>query len=347
MLTNYANPLPGVPNVESPFFNELFDPGHEHYQIATDLHHNGYAVFDFPDDEIGDVAERIKRDLHPHYNWDGWRRGNADMRIQDAWQSNADVRRLATNAKVLEILSSLYGRPAFPFQTLNFATGTQQHFHTDSVHFSSMPERFMCGVWLALEDIGMDQGPLIYYPGSHRWPIYTNEHIGHTFRGGGHQAVFEPMWERLVDVMGVKPERFTVKRGQALIWAANLLHGGDHHADHELSRWSQVTHYFFEDCAYYTPLRSNEPRNEILFRRPFDIVTGAERDCYYNGEPLPESVKRGEVRLADPEADPAVRLPADFDGEAYRRLNPDVAMTGIDPAEHYLIYGWREDRRWA
>ena len=36
----------------------------------------------------------------------------------------------------------------------------------------------MCGVWTALEDIDEECGPLIYYPGSHKWPIYTNEHIG-------------------------------------------------------------------------------------------------------------------------------------------------------------------------
>ena len=31
----------------------------------------------------------------------------------------------------------------------------------------------MCGVWIALEDIHEDSGPLIYYPKSHRSP-YIN-----------------------------------------------------------------------------------------------------------------------------------------------------------------------------
>ena len=30
----------------------------------------------------------------------------------------------------------------------------------------------MCGVWVALEDITEDNGPLHYYPGSHRLPDY-------------------------------------------------------------------------------------------------------------------------------------------------------------------------------
>jgi ectoine hydroxylase-related dioxygenase (phytanoyl-CoA dioxygenase family) len=36
----------------------------------------------------------------------------------------------------------------------------------------------MVGVWVALEDIDSSNGPLIYYPGSHRLPIFTNEHLG-------------------------------------------------------------------------------------------------------------------------------------------------------------------------
>jgi SAM-dependent methyltransferase len=37
-------------------------------------------------------------------------------------------------------------------------------------------------------------------------------------------------------------------------------------------------------------------------------------------------------------------LPGDFDGERYLELNPDVR--GMDPAEHWIQYGYREGRRW-
>ena len=36
----------------------------------------------------------------------------------------------------------------------------------------------------------------------------------------------------------------TMKRGQALIWAANLLHGGDPIGDPQSTRYSQVTHHY-------------------------------------------------------------------------------------------------------
>ena len=61
---------------------------------------------------------------------------------------------------------SFYGREPLPFQTLNFRVGTQQEPHSDAFHFNSDPPGFMCGVWVALEDIDEASGPLVYFPGS-------------------------------------------------------------------------------------------------------------------------------------------------------------------------------------
>lgn len=336
-LANYVNNLPGVPVVESPFFNELFDKSDPDYEIAISLRENGFAVVDFPEPQLEAMIERIKANLHDGYNWSDWQEGRkADMRIMDAWRQDDDVRRIATNATMRNLVSRLYGRQAFPFQTLNFPVGTQQHYHSDSVHFSSLPERFMCGVWVAMEDIGPDQGPLLYYPGSHKWPIYTREHIGirYTPETGRHQSTFEPVWEQLVEAHGIEPVRFHPRKGQALIWAANLLHGGDHHIDRNQTRWSQVTHYYFDDCVYYTPLASNEPNGEYYMRDPVDINTASERPSSYLGAPVqkdrilpsPRIVRKG------------------FDEAQYLRLNPDVAAAGVNAWEHFVRFGRDENR---
>src|SRR3954454_3714018 len=181
-VNDSANPLPGVPLIDSPFFERLFplsNPDADTQRIAHDLRQNGFAVLDFPDPNI----DRLCRDIRPRHTpaaekLAAWRAGKVDLRNQDAWRADEDVKRVAINPRILEILEKLYGRPAFAFQTLNFAVGSQQPAHSDSIHFSSSPEGFMCGVWLALEDIDADNGPLIYYPGSHRWPHFGNEHLG-------------------------------------------------------------------------------------------------------------------------------------------------------------------------
>ncbi len=296
-----ANLLPNVPWIESPFFDEIFTPGRYDSQtlkVARSLHRDGYAVLDFPDD-IDALSERIKAALYSSFDWSAYQQGKVDgLRVQDAWKTNADVKRIAINQQLLDLLGKLYGRKAIPFQTLNFPVGTQQHFHSDSTHFSSRPERFMCGVWVAFEDVDASNGPLEYYPGSHRLPVYTNEHIGRNPPADnpyGNYNHYMKLWTELVRIHGLRREEFHPQKGQALIWTANVLHGGSKQLDKQRTRWSQVTHYFFEDCCYYTPLLES-PLKHLSLRDIVDIGTGQFVKNRLNGEvitaPPPPVVKQ-------------------------------------------------------
>jgi hypothetical protein len=293
----FHNPLPGVPLIESPFFYnalaelEIDEPMKA---IAVQLHEQGWAIIDFPDPEFDQLAERIKRSLHSRYDLDSWRakgwQDNDTLSIQDAYEFNEDVRRIAANPQILTLLSTLYGRQAWPFQTLNFPVSTQQHFHPDSIHFSSVPERFGCAVWVALEDIGPNQGPLLCYSGSHKWPIYVNEHIGRCRAddlGPPSSKPFEELWEALARVNAVDASQFHAKKGQALIWTANLLHAGSRQTDPNLTRWSQETHYYFEGCSYYTPMESDPFYGRILFRTLRNIANGEPMPNMYCGHQVP------------------------------------------------------------
>lgn len=309
--------FPGIPLIESPLFpvqKAGLGLTAEEDRIASSLHEFGYAVIDFPDAEIDARIERIRGNLGPRYaNIDFSNpqsdKTKGDRRIQDAWNYDSDVRAIAANANIIELLTKLYGRRAFPFQTLNFPVGTQQEAHTDAVHFSSLPHRFMCGVWLAMEDVSPEAGPLFYLPGSHRWPLLDNETIGR--RGyasslASAQLPFAQAWRALCDAQSVQPISFHARKGQALIWTANLLHGGALQTDPSLTRWSQVTHFYFEDCIYYTPAYSDEALGKLTLRTVRSIVDGSPQPSYYLGEvvrnasrswPLPKRLVRSLKRL--------------------------------------------------
>jgi hypothetical protein len=297
--------LPGIPLVESPFFEEIaaasnFDP--ETSRIARELNEKGFAVFRFPDEELDDRATRIKQNLAPRFDFASWRAGawkHHGMRVQDAWSSDPDVRALAVNPRVVKILSDIFGRKAWPFQTLNFPVGSQQHFHSDSVHFSSIPERFMCGVWVALEDVSEGAGPLEYYPGSHKWPIIYNDQIGVRVTRSNRlisQEIYHNVWEALVAKAEIAPQLFFPRKGDAIIWAANLLHGGSRQSNPNATRWSQVTHYFFEDCCYFTPMHSDVFIGKLQVRDLTDIVTGAKVPNIYIDAKLSELVRRDRMQ---------------------------------------------------
>jgi hypothetical protein len=341
----FVNPLPGVPHIESPFFYELFaDADPLTLSVAAQMHTQGFAVIDFPEPDFAALAENIKADLTPRYCPDDWQRYQAgagiSLRLQDAWQFNPAVKQIACNRTILDLLMRLYGVRACPFQTLNFPVGTEQHFHTDSIHFSSAPERFMCGVWVALEDVTPENGPLLYYPGSHRWPIYTNEHIGRcvsTMEQAPTQALYEGMWQALVQTHRALPQRFLAKKGQALIWAANLMHGGSPQINRQATRWSQVTHYFFENCAYYTPMLSDPFYGKIDFRELTNIETGQPLVQQYAGQAIAQNFMAA--------VKPGQDWGAEFDPDLYLAANPDVAQDGANPFEHYLRFGRYENRR--
>lgn len=288
--------FPGIPLVESPLFEaELAQSDLQPWErdVAVALNRDGYAVITFPDPLIGEKIDRIRARLAPTFGLSEDGSGNtaalSGLRIQDAWQTDEDVRAIASNPAVLDLLTKLYGRRAFPFQTLNFPVGTQQALHTDAVHFSSIPERFMCGVWLAMEDIGPDSGPLTYLPGSHRWPIMANAMIGR--RGWQSELIsaqdpYGVAWAALIEANGMQQETFHARKGQALIWSANLLHGGSRRLDERLTRWSQVTHYYFDDCIYYTPAFSDEPLGRLALRDILDASTGRKVPNRYLNETL-------------------------------------------------------------
>ncbi|MEQ8953977.1 MAG: hypothetical protein RL120_07550, partial [Gammaproteobacteria bacterium] len=84
--------------------------------------------------------------------------------------------------------------------------------------------------------------------------------------GYDHYKGYEAAIQELIREHGLQPEYGVMKKGTALIWAANLLHGGAPVQDTARTRHSQVTHYYFENCKYFTPM--NSAGSEIEYRNP-------------------------------------------------------------------------------
>ncbi len=288
------------PWVESPFFEQILPTrglSPEVEDLARSYRRDGYLVLEGvldPDDADAMLAEvqALEEPFPP---------GSNEVRYQDAWLMSPSTRALACHSGVMSLLEILYGRPAFPFQTLTFPRGTQQREHSDTIHFSSMPARYMCGVWVALEDIEEDIGPLFYYPGSHRLPEYNYYDIWQTVEAGDYQA-YEDFLIALMAAEGLERKTLCCPKGTALIWASNLVHGGSPVTRPGSSRWSQVTHYYFDGCIYYTPMHSDPVSGEYLIRRPVDVTTGDQRDGTWNGLPVasvPSNGIRSRISIID------------------------------------------------
>ncbi|MDE5083487.1 MAG: phytanoyl-CoA dioxygenase family protein [Trichodesmium sp. St18_bin1] len=289
-------PVMNMPWVDSPFFEQTFSQlnlDNETRKLVKQFAEKGYVIIDdLGIENITEIIDSIVKDLTHIYGEKGKIKSAwiYHDRIQDAWTFNQDVKKIASAPQIINLLKILYQREPIPFQTLNFRFGTEQSTHSDSIHFSSVPARFMCGVWVALEDIDANNGPLHYYPGSHKLPIFELNDLGIT---GSYQnkpydiyPVYEEFLQSLIEDNGLKKVELYVKKGQALIWAANLLHGGSKVLDKNRTRYSQVTHYYFSDCMYYIPLLSDPFISRIHFKEVKNIITEEVVNHIYNGEKI-------------------------------------------------------------
>lgn len=274
-----------VPWLESPFFESLLarsDLDEATRGLVRTYATDGYLTFDPQIPDFDAVAASILEACS--------KRPDYPQRVTDAWSEIGGVRRLALAPAVLSLLRTLYRREPIPMQTLNFGRGTEQRAHSDSMHFSSVPRGFMCGVWIALEDVDERNGALEYYPGSHRLPYFDHASIGVTGSDqGGYERYgsYEEFVRMLIAELGLERRVLRIPKGQALVWAANLLHGGSPIQDPSRSRHSQVTHYFFEGCLYYQPQRSDPFLGRILWLDKRDVRTGRLIPQMYNGRPAP------------------------------------------------------------
>ena len=259
-----------VPWTESPFFYELLKNENlttEQRAQAIQFHELGYVVLDldipneFLDKVVSEMYSAIKRDTvtkqADFYTY------SDSPRIFEEWRNSDSIRELCLNKKLIDTLEFLYNKEAFPFSTINFIKGSNQPLHSDGIHFHTIPQLWMSGVWIALEDTTLTNGTLNIVPGSHKWPVfdYDSLKLPHpdSIDDGEKEnyRVYEEFISKLVEANNAEIKPVPLKKGQALIWAANLLHGGMKIVDENSTRLTQAIHYFYKDCTkYYHPMFS-------------------------------------------------------------------------------------------
>jgi ectoine hydroxylase-related dioxygenase (phytanoyl-CoA dioxygenase family) len=185
-------------------------------------------------------------------------------RYLDAHDKVPELCAILRHPKILRWLRILMDREPAPYQTLTSYKGTQQPEHSDSIHMTTYPLGYLTAAWVAFEDIGPDCGPLVYYPGTHRLPYVFSRDVGieeGEFLSSQRRAYcdkYEPFIQGLLRSHRCQPKYFTAKKGDVLIWHANLLHGGSKRNDLRLSRRSMVCHYFVKGAVTYHDLSGQE-----------------------------------------------------------------------------------------
>jgi ectoine hydroxylase-related dioxygenase (phytanoyl-CoA dioxygenase family) len=260
-----------TPWVESPFFYDLLNSStisEEEKNMAINFHENGYVILDldldddFINDIVGDMYKALKKDdvkvQAEFYTY------SDSVRIFEEWRNSDNIRNLCLHPKLIKTLEFLYNKEAFPFSTINFIKGSNQPLHSDAIHFHTIPQLWMSGVWVSLENTTTKNGTLNIVPKSHKWGVYDYHSLGlphpDEYNDGekNNYRIYEDFIRSLIKANKADVKPIELKKGQALIWAANLLHGGMQIVDQNSTRLTQAIHYFYKDCVeYYHPMFTN------------------------------------------------------------------------------------------
>lgn len=272
------------PWFESPFFYQLLKEkkvNNNLKKIATDMHEKGYTIIDL---KLGDVfINSINKDISKALQKGDIKKNpkiyhyNKFPRIVEAWKYSKNVARLANNKELKKVLKFLYDSKPLPFSTINFIGGTEQPFHSDYIHFGSLPHKYLVGAWVALEKTNKYNGALSVIPGSHKFPLIDYQDLKqkkplNIIELEKNYRVYENYIKQLIKIKKLKPKELYLKKGEVILWAANLLHGGSNVKNKKLTRRSQVIHFHFKDSEVYYNPGFSEPKKGLYVDRKLDIV---------------------------------------------------------------------------
>lgn len=178
-----------------------------------------------------------------------------DNKLPFANKISTLIKSATQNPQLVAILEFILGKQVIPFQTLNFLKGSNQRAHSDSIHMTTYPLGYLIAAWVALEDTNENNGPLFYYPGSHKLPYLLNNDFNETSNflrlGNREYTDYEDMIEAVIQKQSLEKKVFYAKKGDVFIWHANLIHGGMPIIDKSLTRKSMVIHYYAKDVIKY------------------------------------------------------------------------------------------------
>ncbi|HLW33107.1 MAG TPA: phytanoyl-CoA dioxygenase family protein [Aequorivita sp.] len=176
-------------------------------------------------------------------------------KIMYAVRYSSQMRELVHIPKLADILSLLMGTSIELFQSVNFLQGSEDPAHSDFIHMSTYPYGYLLAVWIALEDIDMENGPLFFHPGSHKLPYIMNSQYDHGgnrwLLGKTNKKNYAQAIDKIIKEHHFETKTFTASKGDVLIWHANLLHGGTKIINPDRTRKSMVMHYFGADVIQY------------------------------------------------------------------------------------------------
>jgi hypothetical protein len=147
----------------------------------------------------------------------------------------------------------IFRERSLPCQTLGYVFGSQQPAHQDTIHLTPYPKGYMCGTWIALQDVVSGSGELAYYPKSQAENALRSNVLPCYKVINGDYIPFSAAIEPIHKAQASRYSKctFLPKKGDILIWHESLLHEGSERFVDSIERRSMVIHSFALNSVVY------------------------------------------------------------------------------------------------
>jgi phytanoyl-CoA hydroxylase len=158
---------------------------------------------------------------------------------------------LQQNPIALGVQDYLFDSETVLYTSLFYERGSGQPVHRDTPYFATRPEYRYLGVWVALEDTDVDNGPLMVVRRGHLIPEFDREAMARQFYANldDIEASSDRLWNayqtklaRECELVGLRTEPVCVEKGDTIIWHPQAPHGGSDIRDLRRTRYSFVMH---------------------------------------------------------------------------------------------------------
>lgn len=199
-----------------------------------------------------DEAAKTDQDIMVSYGRDVFPIAGQDLhkpllKILDTLVKLPTAMPLAFADRIVEFVEEVFDDAPLAFQSLHFEVGSTQAIHQDTAYVVLNQPRKLVAAWIALQDVEPGSGELIYYPGSHRFGEFMypgdKKHWNPETDGDAIHDHHLNWLHVAAKENGVSTSSFLPKKGDVLIWHADLAHGGGEITDPSLTRRSLVVHY--------------------------------------------------------------------------------------------------------
>jgi hypothetical protein len=163
-----------------------------------------------------------------------------------------EMRDVCLYSPLRALLEQLIGEPMGLNLNLTGWFTSERNWHQDDYLNPPFVNGWYVAVWIALDDINPEVGPLEFVPGSHKWPVLRREKV---LAYAEPDEEKDPAWpktterfvvpavEQRIAEVGAPTMRFLGRKGDVLVWHAALVHRGSVAMQPGSVRKSLIAHY--------------------------------------------------------------------------------------------------------